>query len=365
MNIYFAYLAVFLLSIAANWMLIVQAGKPRLTRRQDADSIAVQSCHTAPTPRIGGVAVGLGLLASLFLMPEALQGRYSLFMISVIPVFAAGLCEDLGFRVSPKWRLIWGGVASLLAILVLDSWVMRVDLPGFDLLLAFAPVAIGFTIFAAAGLSHAFNLIDGLNGLSTGAACAAALGLIAIADLSGNAQFIPGKFMLIAALMGFLVFNFPWGRIFLGDAGAYTVGHLLAWSAILLVASDDRIAAWSIMLIFFWPIADTCLAIWRRKQEGKALGQPDQMHMHHLVLRSLEIAALGRIPRRHSNPLSVVMMMPMILMPVGLGVALWDQPLGACVAFFGMSLLFGVTYIALLRFAKRRFRATAARVTAA
>lgn len=225
---YFGYFAVFLISAAATLMLIVQARQAGLTRRQSEDRNAIQSCHTNQTPRVGGMAVGLGLLGSLFVMPESLRAHYALFVISVLPVFLAGLLEDLGFRVSPKWRLIAGGVAGLLAILLLKTWVTRVDVPGFDLLLAFAPFAIGFTIFATAGLSHAFNLIDGLNGLSTGAACAAVVGLIAIAEVSGNDQFIPKNLMLIAAMLGFLVFNFPWGRIFLGDAGAYTLGHLLA-----------------------------------------------------------------------------------------------------------------------------------------
>lgn len=358
---YFGYFAVFLISAAASLMLIVQAQQAGLTRRQSEDRNAIQSSHTNQTPRVGSIALGLGLLASLFFMPVELREDCVLLMISVLPVFAAGLSEDLGFRVSPKWRLIAGGISSLLAIFLLGTWVTRVDVPVVDLALVVAPLAIAFTVFATAGLSHAFNLIDGLHDLAATVACAAAIGLISIAELSGSTQFVQSRFMLVAALIGFLAFNFPWGKIFLGDAGAYTLGHLLAWSAVLLVATEDRIAAWSIMLIFFWPVADTFLAIWRRKQAGKALGQPDQMHMHHLMLRSLEIATQGRISRQWTNPLSVVIMMPMIFFPVGLGVALWDQPLGAFIAFVVMALLFGLTHTGLLRLAKRRFRPTQAK----
>ena len=65
-----------------------------------------------------------------------------------------------------------------------------------------------------------------------------------------------------------MVLNYPLGKIFLGDGGAYALGHLLVWSAILLVNRASEISPFAILLIFFWPVADTGLAIWRRWKLG-------------------------------------------------------------------------------------------------
>lgn len=360
------YLVVFAISTCITGLIVARAEPLRLMSRRDLDNRAVQAAHTRPTPRVGGIAVAFGLFTSVFLVPGNIREFYVLFLFTLTPVFAAGLLEDLGVPVRPRWRLSAGAVASALVIILLqEHWLRRADVPFLDILLAFAPLGMAFTVFCSVGISHAFNLIDGLNGLSAGTACMTALGLAAIAVLSDHHQFTHFSFMLIAALMGFLVFNFPWGRIFLGDAGAYMIGHLLAWAAIIMVSVDERIATWSIMLVFFWPIADTLLAIIRRRSGGTALDQPDRLHMHQLALRWLEISLLGRRSRHLANPLAALLLMPMIAFPVVLGVALWNEPALAFLGFVLMLALFGATYLTIIRLAQRRFRFVPRRVTVA
>ena len=88
-------------------------------------------------------------------------------------------------------------------------------------------------------------------------------------------------------------FEFPFGKIFLGDAGAYALGHLLVWSAILIVNQSTEISPFAVLLIFFWPVADTGLAIWRRWKLGNPAGRPDRLHFHQLAMRFLEIRFFG------------------------------------------------------------------------
>lgn len=302
----------------------------------------VQSAHRDPTPRIGGVAIGGALIVSLFVVPGSMLDNYAPFVLSLVPVFLAGLADDLGYDVPPKWRLSAAVLSSILAIVMLQMWVTRVDIPFVDAAVRYAPVGILLTLFATSGVCNAFNLIDGLNGLSAGTGVMIAVGIAAIAhEAGGDPNFTNLSILLVAALSGFLAFNFPFGKLFLGDAGAYTLGHLLAWISILLLDREPEITTWAVLLVFFWPVADTLLAIYRRSRSGMKIDRPDRLHYHQLVMRTLEIVWLGRGRRHIANPLATLVMMPLIAMPIIVGVQFWDKPLAA----FAAVLLFGALFI--------------------
>ena len=89
----------------------------------------------------------------------------------------------------------------------------------------------------------------------------------------------------------YVILNFPWEN-FYGDGGAYVLGHLLVWCAILLINHEPEISPFAILLIFFWPVADTGLAIWRRWKLGNPTDRPDRLHFHQLAMRFLEIRFL-------------------------------------------------------------------------
>ncbi len=101
--------------------------------------------------------------------------------------------------------------------------------------------------------------------------------------------------ILVGSILGFFIWNFPKGLIFLGDAGAYTYGHLLVWIAISLITKHPEISAWAIFCLFFWPIMDTVAAILRRCLKRSSINQADHMHFHQLVMRAVVIYSGGRI----------------------------------------------------------------------
>jgi len=315
---------------------------------------AVQSAHDDPTPRVGGVAIGAALILSLFFAPKSMMDNYLPFVISLVPVFFAGLADDLGFEVRPIWRLSAAVVSSLLAVVMLQMWVTRVDIPFVDGIVAFAPVGILLTIFATCGICNAFNLIDGLNGLSASTGILIAIGIAAIGYDAGNQDFATLSILLISALGGFLVFNFPFGKLFLGDAGAYSLGYILAWFAILLIEREMEVSTWAILLVFFWPVADTLFSITRRLFSGKRIDQPDQLHYHQLVMRAIEIVWLGRNRRQIANPLATLIMIPLISMPVLTGVLLWNRPLMSFLAVLIYSALFVGSYYIKIDFFQHR-----------
>lgn len=352
-------LVVFGLSLAVN-AAIVLTKKHHIGRSaRSVDQIAVQSAHKAPTPRIGGVGIIFGVLVALLVVMQPQHGSvWWLFAVSLAPIFVAGLAEDTGFDISPTARLLAAAVSSVMCVVLLGLWVPRADIPGIDLLFAFAPFAIVFTVFAGSGICHAFNLIDGVNGLAAGTGVVGAVGLGIIASMSGEAGVAAVAWYLIAALLGFLVLNYPLGKIFLGDAGAYTVGHVLAWLSIVLLARVDSLSTWAILLVLFWPLADTVLAIYRRQRSGKPAGQPDRLHYHQLVMRTLEIALLGRGRRHIANPLTTMVILPLACLPMLAGVWLWDKPVAAFLVFLVFSMLFFGSYELGMRFANRLARRT-------
>ena len=159
--------------------------------------------------------------------------------------------------------------------------------------------------------------------------------------------------LLLAALAGFLMVNFPFGRVFMGDGGAYVVGHILVWTSVSIVWASEDVSAFAILLIFLWPIADTLLAIWRRTFTGADMTQPDRLHFHQLVMRGLEISVLGRGRRDIANPLAAAMIVPMALAPMFAGVLFYDNVTAtaslSALAFAG----FLLTYTAGIRWTRR------------
>ena len=274
-------------------------------------------------------------------------------ILSAVPVFFVGLVEDLGYSMTPKTRLLASAVSSFLAFMIFKVWISRLGIYGVDILFMFAPFAILFTIFATVGVVNAFNLIDGLNGLSSYTIISTAAALSLVSFQMGNLNLTVFLVLLIAAVLGFMVLNFPLGKIFLGDGGAYALGHLLVWSAILLFNNGADVSAFAILLIFFWPVADTGLAIWRRWKLGNPAGRPDRLHFHQLAMRFLEIRVLGRDKRYLANPLATIIMVPLISVPQCLGVYFWNEFTATVWGTFFMALLFVATYFLCLHTAKR------------
>lgn len=319
-----------------------------LRERDDLDS--VQAAHLRCTPRVGGVGVLVAtVFALLFLAPEQAQLSFSVFALTMLPIFAAGLAEDLGWRVSALGRLLAAACSAVMAILLLQIWIPPLGIAGLDIVIGFAPFAIGLTILWATGVCHALNLIDGVNGLAGGTGLLIALGIALVAEQAGAVGFARISAALVPALIGFLLFNWPFGRIFLGDAGAYTLGHVLVWLAIGLSSINAEVSALALALMFFWPVADTLLAIARRLRAGSSIGAPDRLHYHQFVMRALMLLSGGRLGKEVANSATTLILLPLIAAPIATGVYLWDRPLAALVAWAVFGVLFTLSYLTGIR----------------
>jgi len=149
------------------------------------------------------------------------------------------------------------------------------------------------------------------------------------------------------------VFNYPTGMIFLGDAGAYSIGHILAWLAIFLVVRNQELSAVALLLVFFWPTADTIFSIYRRGLRKRSVTQPDRLHFHQFVMRAIELLWLGRERRHIANPLAAAIVMLLAAGPILAGVVFWNNTLAATLALAISSVVFVGSYVIGIRLAPR------------
>ena len=327
-----------------------------LKRRAASDLAAVQRAHSRPVSRIGGLSFFIGVLL-LFPLSELFElntGNLVNFTCALLPIFVIGMSEDLGFYMSPLRRVVAICVSGALMVFFFRQWVDSVGIPGLDALLSISAIGIAFTVFAAAGVANAFNLIDGLNGLSSFVTLSTALALSLVATQADHPDLGMLFVIMLSIVAGFFVVNYPFGKLFLGDGGAYMLGHALVWPAISLTNFDKDISAFAILLIFFWPVADTLLTIWRRKALGTPHHRPDRLHFHHLVMRFLEIKHFGKSKRGLTNPLATLIIMPLVMFPQLLGVLFAYNHLMAMLSTVFVSVLYIVTYLAGIKMAKRR-----------
>jgi len=263
----------------------------------DSDLGGIQKFHSGPVPRIGGLGIFLGLFLAFCIRYEQNPelGVFSLLLItSALPIFILGFAEDLIKRVGVKARFFASIASAGLAGYFLGAWLTSVQLFGIDnLMLGYPLVAVGITFFAVAGVTNAFNIIDGYNGLSSMVAVIILGGVAYVAFQVGDAQVMISSIALIGALAGFLVWNYPRGLIFLGDGGAYLIGFWIAELSILLTSRHPEVSKWFPLLLCIYPIFETIFTIYRRMILKRTNpGLPDASHLHQLIYRRVVLLPL-------------------------------------------------------------------------
>ena len=221
--------------------------------------------------------------------------------------------------------------------------MIRVDLIFLDHLFLFSPLAILFTIFATTGVSHAFNLIDGLNGLSLGISLATSFFLMVIAWISSDALVVLLCLVFFLSTLGLFILNFPWGKIFLGDGGAYFQGHCLSWIAILLIVRNPEITAWSIFLFFsgqWWRQFFQFIEEFIKKSASIA----DREHFHQLVFDKIKNFKFFRNSSNFANSFSTLLILPLFIMPSLFALIFYNDIMKSIVTFFILLILYIIAY---------------------
>jgi UDP-GlcNAc:undecaprenyl-phosphate/decaprenyl-phosphate GlcNAc-1-phosphate transferase len=246
----------------------------------------VQKIHVHPVPRIGGVAVILafGLICLLDPLGPVIVGLIAGAAIALV----GGLVEDVTGKFGPGARLAVTLIAATTTYALTGAAIVRLDMPMLDSLLHWNWFAVPFTLLAVAGVAHSINLVDGHNGLSAGIAIVALAAFAVLAGHVGDSELARVSILLIAALAGFLALNFPYGRLFMGDGGAYSVGFVLAFLGVLLVMRHDAVSPWFPLAVLALPVWETIFSALRRMLWDRTHpGDPDSRHLHSLIYRKL------------------------------------------------------------------------------
>lgn len=247
--------------------------------------------HTQPLPRLGGVAVFGAMAASLLVAGLISAGGFELlsgspgFIFSVLfggsIVFATGLADDLrGLR--PVTKL----TAQIVAAGIVYIYGFRLDTLSFgpDAHFSLGWLALPLTLFWIVAVTNAFNLIDGLDGLSSGIAIVGVATTMAVAGALGAGEAVLLGAALLGALIGFIRYNMSPASIFLGDSGSLSIGFMLAILSVHGSTAGGSVLILVPLFALAIPLLDTSLAVLRRWLRGVPLSQADGRHIHHRLL---------------------------------------------------------------------------------
>ncbi|MBT8587071.1 glycosyl transferase [Polynucleobacter paneuropaeus] len=254
----------------------------------DSDLTGPQKFHKTAVPRIGGISIAVGLFTAVLTKTFALGPTNPGFilLICAIPTFAIGLTEDLTKNIGVRQRLLLTAISAICVIYLLDIQIKSLGIPLIDFLFAIPYFGIALTVIAIAGLSNAYNIIDGFNGLSSMVGIITLLALAYVAYILGDKTIIFLSLMMAGAILGFFIWNYPQGLIFLGDGGAYLIGFWIATLSIWLCFKYPEVSPWFALLINGYPVMETLFTIYRRRiHQNKSPGAPDGIHFHTLIYR--------------------------------------------------------------------------------
>ena len=252
------------------------------------DMSGVQKFHSQPTPRIAGIPVFLSFFIGLWYL-DLQEVSYTFLLLASLPVFMGGLIEDVTSRVSPLLRIITTLTSVVMAFIWLDININFLGFYWLDYALSnYIALSLLLTLLVVTGLVNAINIIDGYNGLMSGYSILVLLSIAYIANILGDDLVLQLSFLLTLSLLGFFVFNFPFGKIFMGDGGAYFVGFMMAVIGLMLTIRNEEVSHWFILLLFIYPLYETVFSVYRKKiVRNTSPTQPDKYHLHMMIYKRL------------------------------------------------------------------------------
>ena len=180
-----------------------------------------QTLHVQSVSRFGGIAIFLSLLIASNLSNESEYEFLRKLLLCTSPVFLVGFIDDMKISIPPIIRLMLIIPSALLCYYFLGTKAENLEIPLLDYLFQFELFAIVFICIALSGMINAFNMLDGINGLLLLFCLSTCISIIIFPQSSTSLEFYYYLVALFSSILGIFILNFPLGRIFLGDGGAY------------------------------------------------------------------------------------------------------------------------------------------------
>jgi UDP-GlcNAc:undecaprenyl-phosphate/decaprenyl-phosphate GlcNAc-1-phosphate transferase len=244
--------------------------------------VGEQQIHKEFTPRIGGLVIFCILIIFSYI-ESALEIKTvfnQVFLASMLPLVIITIREDLFLNTKPIQRLIGILVSSSIIIVFLIPQLPLIELPFLSQIINMSPVNFIFFILALTLLINGMNLIDGANGLSGFTSLATIVALGIIARMSNDSVTVNSCLIYSVILLSFLVFNYPFGKIFFGDTGAYLNGLIIGYMIINFYGQHPEIPTWSAVLFVLYPIVEVIFSFFRKVLSRRSPFYPDSKHLH-------------------------------------------------------------------------------------
>lgn len=294
-----------------------------------------RSSHVLPTPRGGGVAIVVSFLLSAVLLALTGHVQWTLIWAIALPgggVTIIGIFDDYG-HIQVRWRLFWHFIAAITGLILLDG-LAPIHLLGTSVNLSWAGYVFGSLYLV--WLLNLYNFMDGIDGLASMEAIFVCLGGALLYIVTGNYEFVWSPIALALAVVGFLYWNFPPARIFMGDAGSGFLGITLGFLSLQAAwVNPGLLWGWLILLGVF--IVDATCTLFVRLVKGDKVHEAHRSHAYQYASRQFG----GHLP----ITLSVTGINLIWLLPIATLVAL-----GSLDGLFGLLIAYAPLILLALRF---------------
>jgi len=279
-NVFIIILTTFLTSLILTHLMI------KISKNMNIMDIPNErSVHKKPTPLLGGTAIFLSFLFGFILFGNQNPLMISILIASFL-ILLLGIFDDIK-PIKARYKFVIHILVALIVVFYGGLKLTHVDI--FSLSLNFKWMSPYITILIIVGIINAVNLIDGLDGLCAGISSIyfLTIGVIALILNKFNGLDIILSFIMLGSTLGFLVFNFPPAKIFMGDTGSTFLGLMIS---VIMLLGFKTVTLTSLLIplvLLILPITDTLFAIIRRALNKKPIGQADKEHIHHQLLKHL------------------------------------------------------------------------------
>lgn len=271
--------ASFLLSLLLTWYLSHPASFLYILDKPNARSL-----HTNPIPCGGGIAIMTSLLIGMVFVYTLLGETEYVLWLGISSLFIAAISFLDDYRTLPFfYRLVTHFFAAYVFLAQSDLWIKYIILPNVMWTLPHALYVVISLLFIV-WMVNLYNFMDGMDGLAGGMAIIGFGSLALWGGLAHNTVFVIINLMIMGAAAGFLVFNFPPAKIFMGDTGASTLGFLAA-TLILWGSAENIFPLWVALLLFSPFIVDATITLFRRLLQGEKIWMAHKTHYYQRLIQ--------------------------------------------------------------------------------
>ena len=272
-----------------------------------------QNIHEGSIPRVGGLAVFTATILIIFIFSGHIGSLALSTTLCTLPALLLGLLEDFRGCAQPIARFCGTLLAGFLFCYFLEHSITNIEFELGNLVLSSLVVSVPLTALAIAALANGFNMIDGLHGLSSGSALVMLATLAYVCFDVGDGELGFLSLLIFFSTLGFWVFNFPHGKIFLGDGGAYFLGVMIASIAILLPERNNSVSPYFSLLVVAYPFQEVVRSTIRRGSVTLASAfEADNGHLHSSLFQLITNKTVFKRKTQHIAAASISLLFPIV-----------------------------------------------------